>query len=93
MLDEMRAAAPRIAPYCDWQREFLALAVKASNDGHGLRAGFYFRAADFFMRAADPDQKSARANFLSAIRSVYGLDAHERHAIPYNPVIKPLDPA
>ena len=83
MLDEMRAAAPRIANYSDWKREFLALAVKASNDGHGLRAGFYFRSADFFMRAADPDRKSARRNFLSAIRSVYGLDAHERHSIPY----------
>ena len=83
MLDEMRAVAPRIANFSDWKREFLALAVKASIEGHALRAGFYFRSADFFMRSADPDRKSARQNFLSAIRSVYGLGAHERHAIPY----------
>ena len=83
MLDDLRAAAPRIANYADWKREFLALAVTASNDGHTLRAGFYFRAADFFMQASDPDRHCARQNFLSAIRSVYGLDVHERHAITY----------
>jgi hypothetical protein len=30
MLEEMRMAAPRIATYADWKREFLALAERAS---------------------------------------------------------------
>lgn len=30
MLEEMRTAAPRIATYADWKREFLALAERAS---------------------------------------------------------------
>ena len=83
MLDDMRKAAAHIANYSDWKREFLALAIKASNNGHTLRAAFYFRSADFFMQAADPDRQSARRNFLSAIRSVYGLDGQDHHAIPY----------
>ncbi len=31
MLDEMRSAAPRIATYADWKREFLALAQTAES--------------------------------------------------------------
>ena len=83
MLEEMRMAAPRIATYADWKREFLALAQHALRQGHVLRAGFYFRSAEFFMRADDPERKSARASFLQAVRSVYGLDLGERHAAPY----------
>lgn len=62
---------------------FLALAENASWQGHILRAGFYFRSADFFMRPGDPDRKRARDNFVRAVRSVYGLDQRERLAIPY----------
>jgi pimeloyl-ACP methyl ester carboxylesterase len=83
MLDEMRNVAPRIANYDDWKREFLALAENAVRQGHVLRAGFYFRAADFFMRTDDPDRRHARARFLNAMRSVYGLDRFGRHEVPY----------
>lgn len=83
MLEEMRAASARIVTYADWKREFLALAERASKQGHVLRAGFYWRSAEFFMRAADPDRKSAREKFLAAVRSVYGLGKSEHHAVPY----------
>jgi pimeloyl-ACP methyl ester carboxylesterase len=83
MLDEMRSVAPRIANYADWKREFLVLADTAKREAHVLRAGFYFRAADFFMRTDDPDRRHARAEFLSAMRSVYGLDQIGRHEVPY----------
>lgn len=76
-------AAPRIATYADWKREFVALAERASQQGHILRAGFYWRSAEFFMRADDPERKSAREKFLGAVRSVYGLELGERHAVPY----------
>ncbi len=61
MLDEMRGAAPRIANYANWKREFLALAEAASARGHILRAGFYYQSAEFFMRPDDPDRKMARS--------------------------------
>jgi pimeloyl-ACP methyl ester carboxylesterase len=83
MLDEMRDAAARITNYVEWKREFLALAEKAVGQKHVLRAGFYFRAADFFMRTDDLDRRHARLQFLSAMRSVYGLEPLGRHEIPY----------
>lgn len=83
MLEEMRMAAPRIANYADWKREFMALAERAAQQGHVLRAGFYWRSAEFFMQVDEPDRKSARKNFLEALRSVYGAELGERHAVPY----------
>lgn len=83
MLEEMRMAAPRIATYADWKREFLALAERASQQGHILRAGFYWRSAEFFMQVDDPERKDARTRFMEAMRSVYGLELGERHAVPY----------
>lgn len=83
MLEEMRMAAPRIATYADWKREFVALAERAAQRGHILRAGFYWRAAEFFMRTDDPDRKRARASFLEAMRSVYGRELGECHKVPY----------
>jgi pimeloyl-ACP methyl ester carboxylesterase len=83
MLDEMRAVSHRIANYVDWKREFMALADTAKREAHVLRAGFYFRAADFFMRTDDPDRRRTRNEFLHAVRSVYGLDQLGRHEVPY----------
>ncbi len=83
MLEEMRSAAPQIATYADWKREFVALAERASQKGHVLRAGIYWRSAEFFLRADDPDRRGFREKFLKAVRLVYGPDLGERHAVPY----------
>ena len=83
MLDEMRNAAPRIATYADWTREFVALAERASFQGRVLRAGCYWRSAEFFMQVDDPERKPAREKFLEAVRSVYGQELGERYAVPY----------
>jgi pimeloyl-ACP methyl ester carboxylesterase len=83
MLDEMRSAGARIANYADWKREFLALAESATRHSHVLRAGFYYRSAEFFMRPDDADRIIAREKFLSAVRETYGLRQADRQTIPY----------
>ena len=83
MLEEMRLAALRIATYADWKREFVALAERASQQGHALRAGFHWRSAEFFMRVDDPERKIARDKFLEVVRSVYRPELGERHPVPY----------
>ena len=84
MLDELRSAAPRIANYTDWKREFLKLAETASAQGHTLRAGNYYRSAEFFLRPDDPDRKRMLTHFLAAIQSVYELDPKEKYQVPYS---------
>ena len=84
MLDDMRSVAPRIANYADWKREFLKLAETSAAQGHTLRAGFYYRSAEFFMQPDDPDRNTAHASFLAAIRSVYELGPDDRIQVPYS---------
>ena len=65
ILDELRDAAARIKNYVDWKREFLTLAENAVGQAHVLRAGFYFRAANLFMRTDDLDRRNARVQFFA----------------------------
>jgi hypothetical protein len=84
MLEEMWLAAPRIATYADLDGSFWRLPKFASQQGRVLTAGFYWRSAEFFVRPDDPDRRSARERFLTAVRSVYGLGQGKRHAVPYS---------
>src|SRR5215470_834564 len=60
MVDEMHSIAPRIHSYGDWKGEFLALAHAALSRNETLKAAYYFRSADFFMLASDPDKQPTR---------------------------------
>ena len=83
MLEELRDAAKRIATYADWTREFVALAQSAQLRGHTLRAGFYWRSAEFFMQPKTQERRNARDKFLEAIRSAYATDLGARIVVPY----------
>ncbi len=50
---------------------------------HVLRAGVYWRAVELFIRVNDVERKDASEKFLVAVRSVYGQELGERHAVPY----------
>ena len=84
MLEEMRAVAPRITTYADWQREFAALAQQALAKGQNLRAAYYLRAAEFFLPAGDPQRKPAREKFLQMTRDHYGVKPGDQHRVPYS---------
>ena len=80
---DMRSVASRIENYADWKREMLALAQKTLSEGRMLNAAFYFRAAEFFMMAGDPDKLSTYEHFVQMVRDYYGIIESDRHLIPY----------
>lgn len=88
MLDEMRTVAPRITTYADWQREFAALAQQAlasvQNPAQNLKAAYYLRAAEFFLRAGDPQRKPMREKFVQLARDHYGVNPDDQHRVPYS---------
>ena len=67
MLEELRAAAPRIASYADWIREMLELSDKALADGRRLPAAYYARMAHFFLTPDDPRHQPALQRFLDNV--------------------------
>jgi alpha-beta hydrolase superfamily lysophospholipase len=83
MLDEMRAAAPRISSYEDWTREMLELSDKALSAGRTLPAAYYSRGAQFFLDPGDPRYKPALQRFLDNAESGNGVTAADRHLVPY----------
>jgi len=83
MLDEMRAVAPRITTYADWQREFAALAQQALARGQMLKAAYYLRSAEFFLPAGDPQRKPMREKFVQLTRDHYGVKSSDQHRVPY----------
>lgn len=83
MLDEMRAAAPRISSFDDWTREMLKLSDEALAAGRSLPAAYYSRGAQFFLDPGDPRFKPALQRFLDNVEAGTGATADEHHLIPY----------
>ena len=83
MLDEMRAAAPRISSYDDWTREMLKLSDEALAAGRKLSAAYYSRGAQFFLDPGDPRFKPALQPFLDNVEAGNGVTADDHHLIPY----------
>ena len=83
MLEELRAAAPRIASYADWVREMLDLSDKALADGRRLPAAYYARMAHFFLPADDPRHQPALQRFLDNVLPGNGLTPDQHHMVRY----------
>ncbi|NLT14864.1 MAG: alpha/beta hydrolase [Clostridiales bacterium] len=81
--DELKAAAGEAKSHEEWVEKLLALADKTLEDGEKLRAGYYYRAAEFFMWRSNPDKKPTRQKFLRLVREGYGISENQYHLVPY----------
>ena len=82
MLEELRAAAPRIASFADWVKEMLDLSDKALADGRSLPAAYYARMAQFFLDPDDPRYQPALQRFLDNVLPGFGVTADDHHMVP-----------
>jgi pimeloyl-ACP methyl ester carboxylesterase len=83
MLDEIRAAAPRISSYDDWTREMLQLSDNALGAGRLLPAAYYSRGAQFFLDPDDPRYEPALQRFLDNVLAGNGVTEDRHHLVPY----------
>lgn len=83
MLEELRAAGPRIAGYDDWTREMLELSDKALAAGRGLSAAYYSRGAQFFLDPGDAQFQPALQRFEENVLAATGVTEQDRHLVPY----------
>jgi pimeloyl-ACP methyl ester carboxylesterase len=72
-IDEVTELASRANTYPELIDGFLALAERARATNRAVAAAYYDRAAEFFIPAADPRRPAARARFLQAMRTAYGV--------------------
>jgi alpha-beta hydrolase superfamily lysophospholipase len=83
MLDEIRAAAPRISSYDDWKREMLQLSDNALAAGRRLPSAYYSRGAQFFLDPDDPRYEPALQRFLDNVLAGNGVTPDDHHLVPY----------
>jgi pimeloyl-ACP methyl ester carboxylesterase len=84
MVGELEEVAPRIATHADFIREFKALAERAERGGAPVKAAYYWRGAEFFMDAADPERKPLRERFIRVMRELYGIGDRRIERVPYS---------
>lgn len=80
---ELKAAAGQAENYDDWVEKMLALADKTLEMDEKVRAGYYYRAAEFFMWRSNPDKKPTRQKFLKLVREGYQISENQHHLVPY----------
>ena len=83
MLEDLQAAAPRIASYPDWIREMLQLSDKALANGRRLPAAHYAAMAHFFLAPDDPRRQPALQRFLDNVLAVNSVTPDDHHLVPY----------
>jgi alpha-beta hydrolase superfamily lysophospholipase len=83
MLDEIRAAAPRISSYDDWTREMLQLSDNALAASRRLPSAYYSRGAQFFLDPDDPRYEPALQRFLDNVLAGNGVTPDDHHLVPY----------
>lgn len=83
MLTEMKEVAPEIHTYDEYIDVFLKLAQKSLNDGKKLRAAYYLRGAEFYMKEENPIKQPTRRQFISLINEYYSINETQHYNIPY----------
>lgn len=85
--EEVRDTAARIKSIADWNREFMALAKKAHDEGRTLNAMTYYRAAEFYMLDGDPDKDTAYDMFIELFKEAFADDLNSglitEDSVPY----------
>lgn len=82
-LEEIRKVAPELTDFSNYRNVFIKLAEEAEAKGKKLNAAYYYRSAEFFMWADDPQKQPARRKFLQLVREHYNLSDAYIQSIPY----------
>ena len=82
-LEDLRRAAAAIKTMADCKNAFAALAAEALAEGRLQNAAFYYRAAEFVTRPADPDKFPLYDRFIDTFYQAFRDDGIERNEVPY----------
>ncbi len=90
--EDMQWAGQRITSFSDWTCVMLRLADAALSEGRLLNAAFYFRAAEFYTFADDPEKERRYERFMELFGEAVKDEDIERLTVPYDgahlPVMK-----
>lgn len=83
-LEDMKRAGGRIQNFDDWKGVMTGLAEKAASEERWINAAFYYRAAEFFVLAGDPDKEVLYDRFMDLFYTrAFAGEPVERQLVPY----------
>lgn len=88
-LEDMEGAGKRIRSFSDWKIEMLKLAETAVSEGRLINAAFYYRAAEFYAKAKDPEKHFLYDKFIDLFYKAFANEGIERHEVPYEGAFLP----
>ncbi|MFW2488756.1 alpha/beta hydrolase [Clostridium chromiireducens] len=83
MLKEMKEVSPSIHNYEEYINKFLELSEKSLKDGNKLKAAYYLRGAEFYIKESDPKKHSCRKKFISLMQEYYNIKENQYFKVPY----------
>lgn len=84
--EEIRKVVPGIRTIDDWNSVWLNLGEKAEREKRNLHAAYYYRMAEFFMKADDPRKEELYEKCLRYYYLGFDTELHlnyERHRVPF----------
>jgi len=81
-LPKFREVGKKVSNFEEWKQSFINLAEESQEKGDKIRAGYYYRAAEFFMWRDDSNKKPTRDKFLKLVREGYNINK-EYHLVPH----------
>ncbi len=83
MLKEMREVSASIHNYEEYINKFLELSEKALKDGNKLKAAYYLRGAEFYIKESDPQKHICRKKFILLMQEHFNIEENQYFKVPY----------
>ncbi|OCA97800.1 alpha/beta hydrolase [Clostridium beijerinckii] len=83
MLKEMKEASPSIHNYDEYSDKFLELSEKAMKEGNKLKAAYYLRGAEFYLKESNPQKHIYRKQFISLMHEHFNIKENQYFKVPY----------
>jgi pimeloyl-ACP methyl ester carboxylesterase len=87
--EDLAEAGRNISSFGEWKAEMLRLADRALSEGRLMNSAFYFRAAEFYTFADDPEKEPLYDRFLALFQEAFEAHEIKRLEIPYQGVSLP----
>lgn len=88
-MDDMRAAGKKIHTFEDWKPVWFELADQALGEDRLMNAAMYYRGAEFYTLADDPDKGRLYSLFSQTFERAFVADRLQRCQIPYRDAYLP----
>jgi len=87
--EDLVEAGKNIGTFAEWKAQMLQMAEKALSEGRLMNSAFYFRAAEFYTFADDPDKEPLYDRFSYLFHQAFEAHEIQRIRIPYESAFLP----